>query len=65
MEKGTVIVNACFDRNGTQWTSRHRDMDELFMLGMGLKLVECQLPRELWSMLPIGMPYYVINLPKE
>jgi len=40
----------------------HQIVEELFCLAMGLGLAECQLPREMWSMFPGGMPYYVINV---
>jgi hypothetical protein len=36
-------------------------MAQLFALGLGIGMVECQLPRELWDMLPGGVPYYVVN----
>ena len=59
---GWSFLNACNQENGVQWTGFHRSMDQLFCLGMGLNLVECQMPREMWKMLPGGMPYYVINI---
>ncbi len=58
---GWSFLNACEDKHGNQWTSFHRSMDQLFMLGMAIGKVESQMPRELWSALPGGMPYYVID----
>lgn len=60
---GWSFLNACFDRHGEQWTGFHRTMDRLFMLGMGIGMVECQLPREMWDALPGCMPYYVVKDP--
>ncbi len=56
---GWSFLNACVDKEGEQW-GEHDDMDHLFILGMGLKLVESQLPREMWDSLPGGMPYYIV-----
>ncbi len=59
---GWSFLNACNQENGVQWTSLHQSMDQLFCLGIGLKLVEYQIPRKMWKELPGGMPYYVINI---
>lgn len=61
---GWSFLQACMQEDGSQW-GEHQNMDELFCLGMGLSLVECQVPRELWKDLPGGMPYYVMTLPQE
>jgi hypothetical protein len=59
---GWSFLNACQDKNGSQWTDLHVRMDELFCIGMGLNLVRLLLPREMWKVLPGGMPYYVVLL---
>jgi len=59
---GWSFLNACNQENGVQWTGLHQRMDQLFCLGIGLKLVRCQLPREAWRILHGGMPYYVIDI---
>lgn len=59
---GWSFLNACNQENGVQWTGLHQRMDQLFCLGMGMGLVECQMPREMWKILHGGMPYYVINV---
>jgi hypothetical protein len=58
---GMSFLQACDDRNGVQWTSFHRTMDQLFSLGQALGYVTCLLPREFWTKLPGGMPYYVLH----
>jgi hypothetical protein len=58
---GWSFLNACDDKHGNQWTGLHLRMSELFAMGQGIGMVECQLPRELWDALPGGMPYYIIN----
>lgn len=57
---GWSFLNACNQADGRQWTGMHRRMEQLFCLAVGLGLAECQLPREAWSALPGGMPYYVV-----
>ncbi len=57
---GWSFLNACNDRHGEQWADLHATMEQLFMLGVATDQAECQLPRELWSALPGGMPYYCV-----
>lgn len=57
---GMSFLNACEDRHGNQWTGMHQVMEELFLLGMGLGKVRCLMPREMWQVLPGGMPYYAV-----
>lgn len=58
---GMSFLNACYDRNGLQWTGMHRTMEQLFQLGLATGKVGYVLEdRELWSTLPGGMPYFVV-----
>jgi hypothetical protein len=57
---GWSFLNACNDKHGNQWTSYHLRMEQLFQLGIGLGKVKCMSPREMWAVLPGGMPYYAI-----
>lgn len=59
---GWSFLNACNQENGVQWTGLHQRMEQLFCLGIGLDLVEYQMPREMWGILPGGMPYLVIKV---
>ena len=56
---GMSFLNACVDRDGVQW-GEHRNMEVLFVLGVGLGLAKWCLPRSMWSALPGGMPYVVV-----
>lgn len=58
---GMSFLNACNDKHGNQWTGMHQTMEQLFQLGIGIGKVECLLPREMWEVLPGGMPYYLVN----
>jgi hypothetical protein len=37
-------------------------MDQLFTLGIAIEKVSFQLPREMWNVLPGGMPYLVVKI---
>jgi len=58
---GWSFLNACNDKNGHQW-GEHRNIEQLFCLGIGLNLVEYLFLRPMWPALPGGMPYVVIKL---
>lgn len=59
---GWSFLNACEDEDGNQWTGLHSQMEELFCLGLGLDLVVCLMPSDLWDALPGGMPYYAVKI---
>ena len=59
-QKGMSFLNACNNNAGEQWTGLHRRMEELFVLGIAANKVKSVMPRELWSALPGGMPYYMV-----
>ena len=58
---GMSFLQACNDKHGNQWTGLHQRMEQLFLLGIGIGKVKLCLPRDMWAMLPGGMPYYTIN----
>lgn len=62
---GWSFLNACYQADGHQWTGLHERMEQLFCLGMGLGFVKCQMPREMWSIIPGGMPYYGVDVRGE
>lgn len=57
---GWSFLSACDDRHGTQWTGEHRMVELLFVLGQAAGYVELLTPRDMWSILPGGMPYYAV-----
>jgi hypothetical protein len=59
---GWSFLNACMREDGEQWTGFHQTQDRLFQLGMALGVVSYALPRAMWSALPGGMPYLVVNV---
>lgn len=59
---GWSFLNACYQANGEQWTGLHVRMEQLFCLAIGLELAAWRMPRDMWSVLPEGMPYVVIYI---
>jgi len=57
---GMTFLNMCNDRDGGQWTGFHSVMERLVVLGIAINKVRFALPRDLWAVLPGGMPYIVI-----
>jgi len=52
-------------KQGEHW-GEHSKMDDLLALGIGLGLMKIQVPRDMWSMFPGGVPYVVyLDRPKE
>lgn len=58
---GYSFLGACNRADGQQW-GEHRSMDELFCLGIALGKVAFAMPREMWAMLPGGMPYLIVDV---
>lgn len=59
---GWTFLNACDDAAGNHW-GEHRNMDELFVLGLATGKCRSVLPRDMWDALPGGMPYYAVVAP--
>ena len=57
---GMSFLNACNNAKGEQWTGLHFVMEQLFSLGQACGKVKCLMPRDMWSVLPGGMPYYSV-----
>lgn len=53
---GWTFLNACNDRYGNHW-GEHPDMEALFCLGIAAGAAKWLMPREMWSVLPGGVPY--------
>ncbi len=58
---GWSFLNACVTKEDEQWTGFHETMEQLFAMGNALGLCEYQLPREVWSAMPGGVPYVVVK----
>ncbi len=58
---GWSFLQACMDNKGNQWASHHKDMDNLVCLGLAIEKVSFNMPRDMWSAFPGGMPYFVVK----
>ena len=56
-----VFLNLCITRNGELWTGSHRVCEQLVVMAIGLGLMEYCMPREIWKILPGGVPYLMIK----
>lgn len=56
---GWTFLNACMDRHGNQW-GEDRDMEALFCLGIAAGKAQWLMSRDMWDVLPGGMPYVVV-----
>lgn len=57
---GMSFLNLCMDRNGNHW-AEHPTLGILCSLGLAAGMVSYPMPRDMWSILPGGMPYVTIN----
>ncbi|MCF0059900.1 hypothetical protein MUK70_11675 [Dyadobacter chenwenxiniae] len=58
---GWSFLNMCITNNEEQWCDLHETMDQLFCLGYGIGKLRFLVPREMWDVLPGGVPYIVID----
>lgn len=58
---GWSFLNMCMDKDGNQWTGCHDTVDKLLMLGIAIGKMSFLLQRNMWNILPGGMPYVVVN----
>jgi len=61
-DDGWSFLSACLDRDDNQWTTERLTVEKLIMLGIGTGQAKWFLPRELWALLPGGMPYVVVKV---
>ena len=57
---GWSFLMACANSKGELW-GEHRNVEQLVLLGLALKMVDYLAPRELWKFFPGSLPYFVIE----
>ena len=60
-KEGWTFLNLCTTKNDEQWTSMHRICEQLVVMAIGLGLMEYCMLREMWVILPGGVPYLMIK----
>jgi hypothetical protein len=58
---GFSFLGGCETKTGELW-GQHHDVEMLLCLGMALGMVKCLVPRDMWKVLPGGLPYYVVDV---
>lgn len=58
---GWSFLNLHETKSGEQWTGYHRKMEELVALGIAIDKAQFVLPKDMWKVLPGGMPYIMIK----
>lgn len=56
---GWSFLNACMTKRGDQW-GEHRNIEQLLALGIASDQAKMLMPREMWKVLPGGMPYFAV-----
>lgn len=60
-KEGWSFLNLCTTKDGELWTGMHRVCEQLVVMAIGLGLMEYCMPREMWVILPGGVPYLMIK----
>ena len=60
-KKGYTFLNICTNKNGELWTGDQRVCEQLIVMAIGLDLMSYCLPREMWAILPGGVPYIIVK----
>jgi hypothetical protein len=60
-KEGWSFLNLCTTKDGKQWTGMHCICEQLVVMAIGLGLMEYCVQRELWAILPGGVPYLKIK----
>lgn len=60
-KQGYTFLNICMTKDGNQWTGEQTVCELLVCMAIGLKLMEYCMPRELWPILPGGVPYVIVK----
>ena len=56
-QQGHSFLELCHDHKGELWTGQHKVMHELMLLAIGAGYMEYCAPKDMWVLLPGGMPY--------
>lgn len=65
IDKGVYFTNLCFNKDGNLWTGDHNIIEQLIILGIGSETLSYPLKKDLWFLLPDGLPYVIKNKEKE
>lgn len=60
-KEGWSFLNFCTNKNGELWTGEHAVCEQLIVMAIGLDLMSYCMPREMWAILPGGVPYIIVK----
>jgi len=60
-DNGLSFLTLCHDKDEEQWTSFHACVERLMMLAMCIQRCVFLMPRNMWKVLPGGLPYLLFN----
>jgi hypothetical protein len=56
---GWSFLQACVTKDGKHW-GEHMNVEQLMALGIATNQAKLLMPRELWNIMPGGMPYFSV-----
>ncbi len=56
---GQSFLNAMVDKYNNHW-GEHQSVEQLVCLGLAVGVIKYLMPKEMWTMLPGGMPYFQV-----
>lgn len=62
--QGDTFLNGLVNDKNIPWSTNQSDLDMLLALGLGTELITYSMPRDMWPILPSGLPYFTINCGK-
>ena len=60
-KEGNTFLNLFTTKNGELWTGEHTVCEQLTVMAVGLDLMTYCFQREMWAVLPGGVPYVIVK----
>ena len=60
-KEGWTFLNLCMTKDGGQWTDFQLRLEQLMVMAIGLDIMAYLMPKEMWQVLPGGVPYVIVK----
>lgn len=60
-KEGWTFLNLPFDKHDNHW-GEHLNCEQLYVISKAVGLAQFSMPREMWEVLPGGMPYIAFEI---
>lgn len=60
-KEGWSFLNLCMTKDNREWTGVQLRMEQLMVMAIGLDIMAYCMPREMWQILPGGVPYVIVK----